>query len=148
MEAFCIMERSKLVGIIDDPGYDQTYSSTPRTTESLSMKITIRQLQERLPELLDQAVETGEEYIVERNGKDYAVIVSAREWKRRIVGRRLDALGPAYRLMPAKQARTEELLERNKEGRLSRRERRELNALLNECDRIMLHRANAMDRLR
>ena len=55
--------------------------------------MTVRQLQEQLPELLDRAVEDGEECVVQRNGKDYAVIVSAREWRRRSVGRLLDGPG-------------------------------------------------------
>lgn len=113
----------------------------------MSVKVTVRQLQDQLPDLLDRAVETGEEFIVERNGKDYAVIVSARQWKRRTVGKRLDTLGFTYRLAPRKQARTEELLARKKERRLSRAQSRELNVLLRECDAIMLRRADAMDRL-
>ena len=113
----------------------------------MSVKVTVRQLQDQLPDLLDQVVKTGEEFIVERNGKDYAVIVSARQWKRRTVGKRLDTLGSAYRLAPQKQARTEELLARKKQGPLSPAQSRELNALLRECDAIMLRRAEAMDRL-
>ena len=113
----------------------------------MSVKVTIRELQEGLPEMLDRAVETGEEYIVERNGRDYAVIVSASEWKRRTLGRRLDALGPAYRLSRAKQSRAEELLARRKSNRLSRAERLELSDLLRECDTIMMRRAEAMDRI-
>ena len=41
-------------------------------------KLTLRQLQEQLPALLDRAVETGDEYVVQRNGEDYVVILSAR----------------------------------------------------------------------
>ncbi len=117
------------------------------TGENMSVKVTIRQLQQQLPDLLDRAVVTGEEYIVEQNGKDYAVIVSARQWKRRKVGRRLDALGAAYRLDPEKQSRTERLLARRRRGRLSRADRQELNSLLRESNAIMLRRAQAMDRM-
>jgi prevent-host-death family protein len=53
----------------------------------MSTTLTIRELQERLPELLDHAVQTGEEYLVQRNGKDCAVVVSACEWKRRTLGK-------------------------------------------------------------
>jgi prevent-host-death family protein len=113
----------------------------------MSVKVTVRQLQDQLPDLLDRAVATGEECIVERNGKDYAVIVGARQWKRRTVGKRLDTLGTAYRLAPQKQARTEELLVKKRQGRLSRTQSRELNALLRECDAIMLRRADALERL-
>lgn len=113
----------------------------------MSLKVTVRQLQDQLPELLDRAVENGEECIVQRNGKDYAVIVSVREWRRRRVGRRLDSLGPAYRLSGAKQARADQLLAKNQQERLSRAERRELDGLLHECDAVMLRRGIALDRL-
>jgi prevent-host-death family protein len=134
----------------------------------MSVRVTVGQLQERLNELLDHAVETGEEYIVQRDGEDYAVLVSAREWEQRTrggdresptpaevremehlraIGKRLDALGPEYRLSAEKQARIEELLEKNKGGLLSRVERRELNTLLREADEIMLRRAEALNQI-
>lgn len=113
----------------------------------MSVKVSWQHLQERLPELLDQAVQTGEECIVQRNGRDYAVIVSVRQWRRRTLGKQLDARGPQYRLSPEKQARAEELLARNKEGRLNAVERRELRRLLRECDAILQRRAEALDRL-
>ena len=77
----------------------------------------------------------------------YAVIVSARQWRRRTIGKQLDTLGPEYRLAQEKQARAEELLALNKRRRLTQAERRELNALLRESDLIMLRRAEAMDRV-
>jgi prevent-host-death family protein len=113
----------------------------------MSTRLTIRELQERLPELLDQVVRTGEEYMVQRNGKDYAVVVSAREWKRRMLGKSLDARGDAYRLAPEKQKRAEVLLLESKRRRLSRSERNELNALLRECDEILVTRTKAMNKL-
>jgi prevent-host-death family protein len=111
----------------------------------MSVKVTLNQLEQQLPELLHRAVETGETYVVQRDGKDYAVLVSAREWKRRTVGKWLDALGPMYRLAPEKQARAEELLAKKKRAALSTAERRQLDALLHECDAIMLRRAKAID---
>ena len=122
-------------------------SGLPLGDEAMSVKVTVRQLQEKLPELLDRAVESGEECIVQRNGKDYAVVVSVREWRRRSLGRRLDTLGPAYRLPKRKQSRAEQLLGKNQLGALTPAERRELDALLRECDAVMLRRAAAMDRL-
>lgn len=113
----------------------------------MSTKLTIRELQERLPELLDKAVETGEEYMVQRNGEDYAVVVSAREWKRRTLGKSLDSRGAAYRLAADKQMRTEALLAESKRRHLTRAERKELDGLLRECDEIMLSRAKALDNL-
>lgn len=113
----------------------------------MSLKVSMRQLQDRLPELLDKAVETGEACVVQRQGKDYAVIVSAREWRRRTVGKRLNALGPKYQLSRAKQARVEDLLAKNKQNRLSPAERRKLNRLLLECDGILQRRADALGAL-
>jgi prevent-host-death family protein len=113
----------------------------------MSTKLTIRELQERLPEVLDQAVETGEEYVVQRNGKDYAVVVSAREWKRRTLGKSLDARGAAFRLAADKQRHAEALLAESKLRRLTSAERAELDGLLRECDEIMLNRAQAMDKV-
>jgi prevent-host-death family protein len=136
----------------------------------MSVRITVHQLQEQLPELLDRAVESGEEYIIKRRGKEYAVVISARKGRQRYlasgcdssapnglegqsdpdprlreIGAMLDALGPEYRLSPEKQARAEELLA--KEGDLDRTERRELRALLRESDAIMLRRAEALERI-
>jgi prevent-host-death family protein len=135
----------------------------------MSLKVTVRQLQEQLPDLLDRAVKNGEECIVQRNGKDYAVLVSAKAWRRhtkdngrprpapmkakeqqrrvREIGKRLDALGPEYRLSKEKQARIKALLEKNKDGLLTRAERRDLNALLRESEEVMLRRAEAMDKI-
>jgi prevent-host-death family protein len=136
----------------------------------MSVRITIHQLQEQLPELLDHAVESGEECIIEREGKEYAVLISAQEWRQRKLASgpdssasdglegqsdpdrrlreiraKLDALGPEYCLSPEKQARAEELLA--KQGDLDRAERRELRALLRESDEIMLRRAEALERI-
>lgn len=130
---------AKLVGVIAVP--------STRKREPMSMKVTIHQLQEQLPDLLERAIQSGEECVVQRDGKDYAVIVSARTWRRRTVGRRLDALGPTYRLAHEKQTRAEELLAKNQEGHLTRAERRELDTLLRECEDIMLRRATALDNL-
>ncbi len=112
----------------------------------MSIKVSVHQLQDRLPELLDQIVKTGEEYVVQRDGKDCAVIVSAQQWRRRVVGQRLDGLGAAYRLSHPKQARAEQLLAVKQQRTLTAAERRELRTLLRECDEILLRRAAALDR--
>ena len=114
----------------------------------MSVKVSLPQLQDHLPEVLDQVVRTGEEYVVQRDGKDWAVLVSARQWRQRKRGQHLDALGPAYRLPSREQARAEALLAAKARGSLSRAQRRELKALLRESDAIMLRRAMAMDQLR
>jgi prevent-host-death family protein len=111
----------------------------------MSCKVSVKQLQERLPELLDQVVKTGEEYIVQSDGKDCAVLVNARQWRRRTLGQRLDALSSSYRLAGAKQVRVEKLFNARQRRSLTAAERRELKALLRECDRIMLRRAEALD---
>ena len=85
------------------------------------MKVTVPQLQEQLPALLEHTVQSGEECIVQRQGKDYAVLVSARAWRQRTLGRQLDALGPAYRLAKEKQQRVEALLTKQQERRLTKR---------------------------
>lgn len=131
----------------------------------MSIRVSIDQLRERLPELLNLAAESGEECIIQRDGEDYAVLLSAREWEQdrrkgaltraqaeaqerlaRAVGQWPDALGPEYRLSGEKQARLEELLTRKQE--LSAQERAELDALMKEGDAIMLRRADALDRIR
>jgi prevent-host-death family protein len=135
----------------------------------MSVRVPFHQLQEQLQELLDRTVESGEECVVQRDGEDYAVIVSAREWRRhgragetaakvatsadleedriREIGRRLDALGPEYRLAGEKQERMEELLDKEKRTPLKPAERAELEALAAECDEIMLRRAQALPRI-
>src|SRR5438445_12786451 len=102
----------------------------------MSAKVSLDQLRDRLSELLDHVVRTGEEYVVQRHGKDCAVIVSMQDWRRRTLGRRLDGLGSAYRLSHEKQARAEELLARQKQRKLTAGERRQLGALLRESDTI------------
>lgn len=111
----------------------------------MSVKVSLRELQDRLPELLEQIVHTGEEYVVQRDGEDCAVLVSARKWRRRTVAERLDRLGPDYRLSREKQARAEALLSKRKRGPLSSAERREIKALLRECDAILIRRAESLD---
>ena len=113
----------------------------------MSVKVSLQQLQDRLSELLDDAVNSGQEYVVQRNGRDYAVIVSAQEWRRRTWNKRLDALGSAYRLSGDKPARAEALLAASAEKGLTPAQRRELRALLRECEDVLARRAQALDRL-
>lgn len=112
----------------------------------MSMRVTVRQLREHLPYILDRAVKDDVACIIERSGETYAVIVSARQWRRHTIGKQLDALGPEYRLAKEKQTRAEELLAESKRRRLTRGERRELNALLLDSELVMLRRAEAMDK--
>ncbi len=114
----------------------------------MSVRATVRQLRERLDDYLVKAVEQGEPCVVRRNGKDYAVVVSHEEWSLRELGQRLDALGSDYRVPPETQTRADELLATQSQRPLTRDERRELNRLLKQCDRVMLRRAQAMERLK
>jgi prevent-host-death family protein len=113
----------------------------------MTVKLSLRELQRQLPELLDRAAESTDPVVVQRRGKDDVVIVSARQWRRLATGQRLDALGPSFRLSPAKQKRVEELLATKRHARLTKAQRQELDALLRECDEILLQRADAMDRM-
>ena len=112
----------------------------------MSVRVTERQLQEKLTDLLNRA-ETGEECIVRRRGRDSVVLVSAEEWNERRLGKRIDALGSEYRLPKEKQLRLETLMAKNSTSRLTEPERREFDALLSEGDEIMLRRASALSRL-
>src|SRR6266446_4397686 len=111
----------------------------------MSIKVSMHQLQDQLPELLDQVVKNGEEYIVQRDGKDCAIIVSTRQWRRRTAGKLLDDLGAAYRLSRPKQAHAEQLLAARQQRSLTVAERRELKDLLGECDAILRRRAAALE---
>ncbi len=113
----------------------------------MSIRVNVSQLREQLPELLDRAVQDDEVCLIERNGAPYAVMLSVREWRRQTIGKRLDTLGPQYRLAKERQQRTEELLARSNAGRLTRAERRELKALLQASEEVMLRRAEAMERV-
>jgi prevent-host-death family protein len=111
----------------------------------MSLKVSVRQLQKNLPEILDRAVAENDVCLVERDGENVAVIVSLRLWQQhRTVGAQLDALGAEYRLDADRQQRAEELLAKK---RLTRAEEKELAALLKEADEITLRRAEALDRL-
>jgi prevent-host-death family protein len=113
----------------------------------MSLKVSVNQLQQQLPELLDRTVEANDVCLIERNGQPYAVLVSIHEWRRQTIGKRLDALGPSYRLSSAQQKRAEELLTRQENSRLTRREQRELNELLRESEAVMLRRTEALERV-
>jgi len=73
--------------------------------------------------------------------------VDEEEAHSREVGRRLDALGLEYRLSPEKQARMEELLSKRDAASLTPAQERKLQALVTECDAIMLRRAQALHRV-
>jgi prevent-host-death family protein len=135
----------------------------------MSVRVTVHQLRDQLPELLERAVQSGQECIVQRDGEDYAVIVSADQWLQRKarenraasadraadeeearvreVGQRLDALGPEYRLPVERQMRMEELFARREKGSLTAAEQLEIEALVAQCDEIMLRRAQALSRV-
>ena len=111
----------------------------------MSIKVSLQQAQDDLSILLEKIAATGEEFVVQRDGKDCAVIVSAKQWRRRRATERLDRLPSAQRLSSAKQARVELLLDAKKKRSLTAVERAELKSLLVESDDVMLRRAAALD---
>lgn len=113
----------------------------------MSLRVNVSQLQKQLPELLDQTVQTNDPCLIERNGQPYAVLVSIHEWRRQTVGKKLDALGPSYRLSKTQQKRIEELLVQKQTRPLTRAEQQELKKLLEESDAVMLRRAQALERI-
>lgn len=113
----------------------------------MSIRVSVKQLREQLPELLDRTIREDDVCLVERDGEPYAVIVSIREWRRQTVGKRIDALGSSYRVSKSQQRRTEELLAKQQTSRLTRAEQRELKELLEEAEAVMLRRAKAMERV-
>lgn len=110
----------------------------------MSVNVTVNQLQEQLPEILNRTLADDSVCLIERDGENIAVIVSLRQWRRRTISEQLDARSAKYRLVKGKQQRAEELLAKE---RLTRAERRELNLLLAEADEILLRRAEALDNL-
>jgi prevent-host-death family protein len=52
----------------------------------MSLKVSLRELEQQLPTLLEMVAKDGAECVVQRNGKDYAVIISVQEWRRRSLG--------------------------------------------------------------
>ncbi len=133
----------------------------------MSVRVTLEQFREQFPELIGRAAESDEAYIIERDGEEFAVLVSAREWRRRtqngdppalalagapdlerrrqMVGDRLDGLGSEFRLASEKRARIMDLIRRK--ATLSALERHELEELVGEADELTLKRAEALDRL-
>lgn len=113
----------------------------------MSVRVSLRELEQQLPTLLERVAKDGEECVVQRNGKDYAVIIGVQQWNRRTLGEQLDALGPSLRLDEAKQARVEHLLASKASRPLTAAERRELRCLIKETEGILRRRTTALDQL-
>lgn len=110
----------------------------------MSVRIAIKELQESLPDVVDRAAQGDEEFIIERNGRECAVLVSAQAWRRRTIGQRMDKRGKSFRVSSDRQARAEKLLSKGKE-QLSTAEQNELDSILAEADDVMLRRSKALD---
>lgn len=108
------------------------------------MRVTVRQLREHLPDILDRAVKDDQPCIIERGGETYAVIVSARQWRRHTIGKQLDRAWA--RVSAGKRETGTSRRAAGREQAPSAHERRELNSLLRDSERVMLRRAEAMDR--
>lgn len=76
----------------------------------MSVKVSLQQAQNDQSQLLEKVAATGEEFVVQRDGKDCAVIISAKQWRRRRAAQRLDGLSVGQRLSGTQQARAETLL--------------------------------------
>lgn len=131
----------------------------------MSRKVTIRKAQDHLSDLLARAEQSGERFVVERNGKPVGAIVSVADLKcvERLAGkangrqakpetveqraRRLaKALGRRHTLPPDKSRRLRDLIEReDAEESMTVSEKRELKHLLREHEQLVIKRAQALD---
>lgn len=114
----------------------------------MSVQASSRDVKARFEDYLTKVVEEGEPCVVQREGKNYAVLVSHDEWERREFGRHLDGMGDEYRVPPEIQRRAAELLTAQGQRRLNADERREVQQLRKVFDRVMLRRSQAMEQLR
>ena len=135
----------------------------------MSTTLSVQEAQEQLPELVARAVKDAEPCYIRRNGRTVAVLVSAREWRRREQGngdahtasvkeqerrvrayqKKMKQLGPEYWLPSDQQARLKELIEKEDFGEpLTRTERKELRQLLTRAEQLMVKRAAAMQAMR
>jgi prevent-host-death family protein len=125
--------------------------------------LSIQEAQAQLPHLVEQAARGAEPCYIRQNGKNVAVLVSLRCWRRRQPGKgrrssttaqalslrayrkKLSQLGREYWLDPEEQARLRELVEKEDEGAiLTIGERRELRGLVKRHERLLLKRAAAL----
>lgn len=131
----------------------------------MSSKVTIRKAQDHLSDLLARAEQSGERFVVERNGKPVGAIVSiadlhqverlgagngstARPKTRAEREKLARKLGRRFTLPPDKSRRLRELIEReDDEARLTVEEKRELKRLLKEHEELVVKRAQALDQL-
>jgi hypothetical protein len=121
-----------------------TVRETAWRASKMSIKVTIRQLQEQLPDLLDRTVQSGE-----GNGHTPAAVAKDQERRLRAYQKKMERLGPDYWLPPEQQARLIELVEKEDFGEtLTRAERRELRQLLKRHEQLLVKRAAALQAMR
>src|SRR5262249_8740322 len=133
--------------------YDQR---SRKEGDTMSIIVSVSDAKNRLGELLDRAA-SGEIVIIDRRGKTPVALVPKR--KRKTNGKKFPSsvetssqraarlakkLGNRYRLSPRQQRRLQALAKKNKEGRLTPEENKEMLDLLAEYDRMTLLRAKAM----
>jgi len=126
-----------------------------RVRETMSIIVSVADARSRLSELLDRAA-GGEAVIIERRGKPPVALVpkknkvggkkppSPAETPSQRAARLARRLGNRYRLSSRQQRRLQALTKKNKQGRLTPEENKELVDLLAEYDRMTLRRAEAI----
>lgn len=133
----------------------------------MNTKLSVQEAQAQLPQLIARAAQDAEPCYIESNGKAVAVLVSLRQWQRRVQGssdtataakaqerrvrayqKRMQQLGPDYWLPPDQQVRLKELVDKeDSDAALTPAERKELRQLLKRHEQLMVKRAAAMHAL-
>jgi antitoxin (DNA-binding transcriptional repressor) of toxin-antitoxin stability system len=133
--------------------------------EVMATKISMRQAQAELPDLIGQTVRDKEPCFIQQKGKTVAVLVGLPAWQARqrrtreemdrnqksrlrAYETKMKRLGPEYWPAEDQQKRLRELVEKDDSGEpLTREERGELRLLLKRHEQFMIKQAAAMQAL-
>jgi prevent-host-death family protein len=121
--------------------------------------VTVKDMQQRLSELLQRAAQ-GERVIIRQRGKPSLALIKLNEADEQTTlpgpetdtkGQRLERaagkLGKRFRLSSAQQRRLESLGQKNKQGTLTEAERTELFQLLHTLEELSRQKAQALAEL-
>jgi len=121
--------------------------------------VTVKDIQQRLSELLQRAAQ-GERVIIRQRGKPSLALIKLHEADEQTTlpgpetdtkGQRLERaagkLGKRFRLSSAQQRRLESLGQKNKQGTLTEAERSELCQLLHTLEELSRQKAQALAEL-
>jgi len=121
--------------------------------------VTVKDMQQRLSELLQRAAQ-GERVIIRQRGKPSLALIKLNEADEQTTlpgpetdtkGQRLERaagkLGKRFRLSSAQQRRLESLGQKNKQGTLTEAERAELFQLLHTLEELSRQKAQALAEL-